>query len=202
MIDDFLVLKKTLKHLYFFQQFIPVWTRQSISHVSMGQTSCVFKKKMYGILSSVGIGEGLRMLSTRNSIFWLSTIEYLGASLLSAYFPGGTVVKTLPADAWQTGDKGSILGQEDALEKGMAIHSSILTWKILQTEKTGGLQSMGSKRVPQLSKRACTHSYLHEFSLFLKVLFRSAKRTNFLIKDFWMFSWFTPVAPMKETSSS
>ena len=157
MIDDFLVLKKTLQHLYFFQQFIPVWTRQSISHVSMEQTSYVCsKKKMHGILSSVGIGEGLRMLPTRNSIFWLSTIEYLGASLLSAYFPGGTVVKTLPADAWQTGDKGSILGQEDALEKGMAIHSSILTWKILQTEKTCGLQSMGSKRVPQLSKRACT----------------------------------------------
>ena len=31
------------------------------------------------------------------------------------------------------------LGQEDPLEKGMAIHSSILAWKIPQTEDLGGL---------------------------------------------------------------
>ena len=37
------------------------------------------------------------------------------------------------------------LGQEDPLEKEMAIHSSILAWKILWTEKPGELQSMGSQ---------------------------------------------------------
>ena len=36
------------------------------------------------------------------------------------------------------------LGREDALEKKMAIHSSILAWKIPWTEEPGGLQSMGS----------------------------------------------------------
>ena len=36
------------------------------------------------------------------------------------------------------------LGGEDSLEKGMATHSSILAWRILRTEKPGGLQSMGS----------------------------------------------------------
>ena len=35
------------------------------------------------------------------------------------------------------------LGQEDPLEKGMAIHSSTLAWEIPGTEKPGGLQSMG-----------------------------------------------------------
>ena len=35
------------------------------------------------------------------------------------------------------------LGQEDRLEKEMAIHSSILAWKIPWTEELGGLQSMG-----------------------------------------------------------
>ena len=35
------------------------------------------------------------------------------------------------------------LGQEDALEKEMATHSSILAWKIPWTEEPGGLQSMG-----------------------------------------------------------
>ena len=43
-------------------------------------------------------------------------------------------------------DKGS-LSQEDPLEKKMAIHSSILAWKISWTEESGGLQSMGSQRV-------------------------------------------------------
>ena len=37
------------------------------------------------------------------------------------------------------------LGQEDPLEEGMAIHSSILAWKIPWTEEPGGLQSMGSQ---------------------------------------------------------
>ena len=37
------------------------------------------------------------------------------------------------------------LGQEDPLEKEMAIHSSILAWKIPWTEETGGLQSIGSQ---------------------------------------------------------
>ena len=35
------------------------------------------------------------------------------------------------------------LGQEDTLEKGTAIHSSILAWRIPWTEEPGGLQSMG-----------------------------------------------------------
>ena len=35
------------------------------------------------------------------------------------------------------------LGWEDPLEKGMATHSGILAWRILGTEKPGGLQSMG-----------------------------------------------------------
>ena len=34
-----------------------------------------------------------------------------------------------------------------ALEKEMATHSSVLAWRILWTEKPGGLQSMGSHRV-------------------------------------------------------
>ena len=35
------------------------------------------------------------------------------------------------------------LGSEDPLEKEMATHSSILTWKIPWTEEPGRLQSMG-----------------------------------------------------------
>ena len=39
------------------------------------------------------------------------------------------------------------LGQEDPLEKGMATHSSVLAWRISETEEPGGLQSMESQRV-------------------------------------------------------
>ena len=39
------------------------------------------------------------------------------------------------------------LGQEDPLQKRMATHSSILTWKIPCTEEPGGLQSMVSQRL-------------------------------------------------------
>ena len=36
----------------------------------------------------------------------------------------------------------TILSWEDPLEKGMTTHSSILAWRIPQTEKPGGLESM------------------------------------------------------------
>ena len=39
------------------------------------------------------------------------------------------------------------LGREDPLKKGMAIHSSILAWRILWTEEPGGLQSIDLQRV-------------------------------------------------------
>ena len=62
--------------------------------------------------------------------------------LMGKGFPGGSVVKNLLAHA---GDGGSIPGQEDPLEKEMATHSSILTWKIPWTEEPGGLQFMGHR---------------------------------------------------------
>ena len=48
------------------------------------------------------------------------------------------MVKNLPAmqETWVR-----FLGWEDALEKGMAIHSSVLAWRIPWTEEPGGLQS-------------------------------------------------------------
>ena len=66
------------------------------------------------------------------------TISYMGRWELLG-FPGGSVVKNLPANA---GDVGSIRGQEGPLEKEMATHSSILIWEVSWTEETGRLQSM------------------------------------------------------------
>ena len=39
------------------------------------------------------------------------------------------------------------LGQEDPLDEGMAIHSSIVTWRIPWGEESGGLQSIRSQKV-------------------------------------------------------
>jgi len=38
------------------------------------------------------------------------------------------------------------LGEEDALEKGMATHSSILAWEIPRTDEPGGLPSVGLQK--------------------------------------------------------
>ena len=38
------------------------------------------------------------------------------------------------------------LGQEDALEKEMETHSSILAWETPRTEESGGLQSIGLQK--------------------------------------------------------
>ena len=54
------------------------------------------------------------------------------------------MVKNLPA-MQETQDLS--LGQDDALEKGMATHCSILAWRIPWTGEPGGLQSMGLQRV-------------------------------------------------------
>ena len=55
-------------------------------------------------------------------------------------------VKNLPA--MQETPVGS-LGKEDLRETRMAIHSSILAWRISWTEEPGMLQCMGSQRVEQ-----------------------------------------------------
>ena len=68
------------------------------------------------------------------------------------------VVKNPLASVGEIRDMGSIPGQEDSLEEGMASHSSILAWKIPWTEEPGGLQSMGSQRVRHdQSNSAHTH---------------------------------------------
>ena len=81
--------------------------------------------------------------SSKASILWclaffMVQLSYLRVSLVVQ------MVKNLPAmrEPWVR-----LLGWEDPLEKGTAIHSSTLAWKIPWTEKPGMLQSKGSQRV-------------------------------------------------------
>ena len=69
----------------------------------------------------------------------------------------GDSVKNPPANTGDTGDLGSILGQEDPLEEEMATRSSILAWKIPWTEEPGAYSPWGRKEsdtTVRLSRRA------------------------------------------------
>ena len=72
----------------------------------------------------------------------LHSIKLNGTSLVAQ------MVKCLPImrETWVQS-----LGQEDLLEKEMAIHSSILAWKIPWMEEFGRLQSVGSQSWTRLS---------------------------------------------------
>ena len=71
------------------------------------------------------------------------------------------------------------LGREDPLEKEMATHSSILTWKIPWTSEPGRLPSMGSQRVG--------HDWATSLSLwgFLSQQFCHLQITTVLLLSFW-----------------
>ena len=106
-----------------------------------------------------------------------STIQYIETSLVAQ------MVKLLPA-TWETGVQS--LGREDILEKEMATHSSILTWKIPWMEEPSGLQSMGLQRVicnwTTLLSLFTIYKYIYMFSenLFLRSV-NSGRYLNYSI---------------------
>ena len=87
----------------------------------------------------------------------------LGDSLASLV---AQVVKNLPA--MQEAQVQS-LGGEDSLEKGMAIHSDILTWKIPWKEEPGGhgqrslvgYSLLGCKELDMTEQLTHTHTHTH-----------------------------------------
>ena len=66
------------------------------------------------------------------------------------------MVKSLPADAGDIRDVGSVPGWERSLEEEMATHSSILVWKIPRTEEPVGLHSPQSRK--ELGMTEYTHT--------------------------------------------
>ena len=64
-------------------------------------------------------------------------------SIFPRGFPNGSVIKNLPE---MQEIQVQSLGLQEPLEKEMAIHSSILAWRIPQTEGPGGLQSLESQK--------------------------------------------------------
>ena len=76
----------------------------------------------------------------------------LGASVIVQ------LVNNLPAmqETWVL-----LLGWRDPLEKEMATHTSILTWRIPRTEEPGGPQSMGSQE-SDTTEQLNHHHHLEE----------------------------------------
>ena len=66
---------------------------------------------------------------------------YYGQKLVTA------VVKNLLPVQGAEETRASSAGQEGPLEKNMAAHSSVLTWRLLWTEERGRLWSIGLQRV-------------------------------------------------------
>ena len=58
-------------------------------------------------------------------------------SILKPFFPGGSDRRSAPKANWEI--QVQSLGWEDPLEKGVAIHSSILAWRTPWAEEPGGL---------------------------------------------------------------
>ena len=70
-------------------------------------------------------------------------------------------IKNLPA-MWETQERQVwSLSQKDTLEEGMAIHSSILAWRIPWTEEPGRLQSRGLQRIGHHWSTTHTHMCVH-----------------------------------------
>ena len=73
------------------------------------------------------------------------------------------------------------LGQEDPLEKEMAIHSGVFAWKIPWTEEPGGLESAGSQE-PDMTESLNTHMHVIHLYAFFSEMFNCS---NLFPITFW-----------------
>ena len=96
----------------------------------------------FGFPSHVGDHRALSRVYCHIQSVLISYVYYTQQNIYLG-FSGGSVIICLPMQEVQF----QSLGGEDSLEKEMATHPSILSWKMPWTEESGGLQSRGRKRV-------------------------------------------------------
>ena len=100
------------------------------------------------------------------SLLFKLTCLYTQKCFLIVGFPGGSDGKESACNA---GDHVQSLGWEDFLEKEMATHSNILSWRIPWTEEPGRLHSTWLQRVGH-DWVTVTHSLTHCCSMVWKLL--------------------------------
>ena len=89
--------------------------------------------------------KGLALLQVLDLFKDLRTLGRKESPTIFNGLPSGSAVKNPPAMQGTQEMQVQSQGEEDPMEKEMTIHSSILAWRIPQTEESGRLQ--GSQRV-------------------------------------------------------
>ena len=110
----------------------------------------------------------------------------LGRKELTRSMKVALVVRNLPANAGDLGDAGSIPGSGRSPEgESMATNSSILAWRIPQTEGPDGLQSTESESDTKW-QHACTHISINKEQLesFSQNLWRNKAKSYSLQEEF------------------
>ena len=82
-------------------------------------------------------------MSQRKHLSVIANFSKIIEIIATNNFPVAQMIKNLPA---MQETRVRSLSQEDSLEKGMAIYSGILAWRIPWTETPGRPQSMGLQR--------------------------------------------------------
>ena len=87
----------------------------------------------------------IKIMASSPTISW--QIDWETMVTVTDFIWGGASKITVKHQPAMQETQVQFLGQEDPLEKEMAIHSSTLAWKIPWTEEPDRLQSMESQRV-------------------------------------------------------
>ena len=103
---------------------------------------------------------------------------YMFSPLISI-FRGSPCGSDGKVSACNVGDLGSILGQEDPLEKEMTTHSRTLAWKIPWMKEPGRLQSMGLQRVGH----HWATSLVHRFYIHRNMFEQSLRQQNLILPN-------------------
>ena len=91
--------------------------------------------------------KGLALLQVLDLFKDLRTLGRKESPTIFNGLPSGSAVKNPPAMQGTQEMQVQSRGEEDPMEKEMTIHSSILAWRIPQTEESGRLQSTGSQEL-------------------------------------------------------
>ena len=78
---------------------------------------------------------------------WIGRINIIKMTILSKAIYSVNAIPDGKESSCNARDPGSIPGWEDPLEDGMAIHCSILAWRIPWTEEPDSIQSLESQTV-------------------------------------------------------